>query len=111
MVHGEAEASKALAASIRERFQLDVHIPRWRERLILKPREMSIEAPEEPKAQPDLKVAALNAVLDLENQLKNLRNRVKTPENQDILSEEDVDRLKYIEEELREILTDASNNI
>jgi metallo-beta-lactamase family protein len=35
IIHGEPESSEALASAIRDRFNLDVHVPRWREVLNL----------------------------------------------------------------------------
>ncbi len=38
VIHGEPTSSDALAAAVKERFGLDVHVPRWREVLTLEPR-------------------------------------------------------------------------
>jgi hypothetical protein len=43
----------------------------------------------------------LNAILDLENELKLLRRRMKSREK---IGEEDVDRVKYIQEEIKGML-------
>jgi metallo-beta-lactamase family protein len=98
LVHGEPSASEALAAKIRERLGLDVYIPKWKERLVLKPREMAVEEAAEPEALPDFQAAMANAIVELENQLKNLKKEVRSRKN---MGEDDVDRLKYIEEEIK----------
>lgn len=102
VVHGEAASSEALGKKIEEIYGFKVHVPRRRERLVLKPREVAIEQPEAAEPLP-VKNMMLNAVVDLENELKDLRKRInKEPEEK--ISEEDIDRLKYIEEEFRTIL-------
>ena len=104
VVHGEATASEALARKIVERFGMMVHVPRWKERLILKPREVSYEEPPAPEAPPDVKSAVMNAMVDLERELKALRKRAGSKEMEKKIEEEDVDRLKYIQEELQSML-------
>jgi len=106
LVHGEPSASEALAAKIRERLGLDVYIPKWKERLVLKPREMAVEEAAEPEALPDFQAAMANAIVDLENQLKNLKKEVRSRNK---VGEDDVDRLKYIEEEIRGLIEVWSN--
>ena len=44
---------------------------------------------------------SLNIIVDLEGELKRLRKRLKS--NEEKISEDDIDRLKYIKEELRAI--------
>jgi metallo-beta-lactamase family protein len=98
LVHGEPSASEALAVKIRERLGLDVYIPKWKERLVLKPREMAVEEAAEPEALPDFQAAMFNTIVDLENQIKNLKKEVRSRKK---VGEDDVDRLKYIEEEIK----------
>jgi len=98
LVHGEPAASESLAAKIRERLGLNVYIPKWKERLVLKPREVVVEKAAEPEALPDYQVAMLNMIVDLENQLKHLKKEVRARNK---VGENDVDRLKYIEEEIK----------
>ena len=105
LVHGEETASQTLALKIKERFDLGVHVPRWKERLILKPREVSFEEPEAFEPVPDMKTLILNNIIDLENELKELRKRIKAKESEEKIGEDDVDRLKYIREELQTILS------
>jgi len=105
VVHGEATASKTLAKEIRERFNLTAHVPRWKERLVLKPREVAHEKPREPERAPDLETAMLNTVIDLEKELKALKKRVKSKKIKGGIKEHDVDRLKFVQEELQAILS------
>ncbi len=101
LVHGEPVATETLAGKIRQLLGLEVHIPKWKERLVLKPREVVVEAAPEAEAASDLRGLMLNAILDLERELKLLGKRVKSYER---IGEEDVDRLKYIQEEIKGIL-------
>jgi metallo-beta-lactamase family protein len=102
LVHGEPAASEALAKKIKDLFNLEVRIPRWKERLILKPREVIVEEPPEAEVAPDIQALMLNTILDLEGSLKLLRKQIKSKES---LEEEDLDRLRYVEEELRRVLS------
>jgi metallo-beta-lactamase family protein len=106
LVHGEPSASESLAAKIKERLGLDVYIPKWQERLVLKPREVVVEKAAEPEALPDFQAAMLNAIVDLENQLKQLKKEVRSREK---VEEDDVDRMKYIEEEIKALVEGHSD--
>jgi metallo-beta-lactamase family protein len=100
LVHGEKRASEPLAKEIEARFGLSVHIPVWKERVILKPREVAYEmAPAEKEVQ--YTDAVSNAILDLENELKRLRKAVK--ESKTGPGEEELNRLRYMKEELEAI--------
>lgn len=101
LVHGEPSASEALAAKIRERLGLDVYIPKWKERLVLKPREMVVDEAAEPEALPDFQAAIINTIVELENQLKHLKKELRSRKK---VGEDDVDRLKFIEEEIKGIV-------
>ena len=105
VVHGEATASETLAKRINERFNLEAHIPRWKQRLVLKPREAPYNGPPTEEALPDMQTSMLNNIIDLENELKALRKRVKSRERGDRIDEDEIDRLKYIQEELQTILS------
>jgi metallo-beta-lactamase family protein len=103
VVHGEAAASTALAEKIQERLHLVAHIPTWKERLIFKPRDLAWEAPSPEEAVPDVKTVMLNTIIDLENQLKALRKKVQSAEAERDMGEEEVDRLKYIQDDLKAV--------
>ena len=105
VIHGEATASEALAKKIEDTYNLTVHVPKWKERLILKPREVTIEAAEAPEPLPDMQDMLFNTIIDLENELKALKKRIKSEETDAKIGDDDLDRLKYIQQELQEILS------
>ena len=102
VVHGEALSSEALAEKIRGKLNLETHVPAWKERLILKPREVISETlPEEKEKPENLLQTSLNSIIDLENELDSLKRRLKKKESE--ISEDEIDMLKYIREELQNI--------
>jgi metallo-beta-lactamase family protein len=105
LVHGEPSASESLAAKIKERLGLDIYIPKWKERLVLKPREVAVEKAAGPEAPPDFQAALFNTIVDVENQLKALKKQVQARGKG---GEDHVDRLKYIEEEIKGIVEEWS---
>jgi metallo-beta-lactamase family protein len=106
VVHGEPTASEALARFIHERFGMEVHIPGWKETLILQAEEVVREERRAEAALPDRSESMLRAVIDLENELGRLR-RVLIQRGGDMeIGQDAVDRLQSIREELREILPD-----
>ena len=104
VVHGEPASSQAFADLIRQRFHLDVHIPRWKERLVLKPREVLVQPVEEKEAVTDIPAMMFNAIVDLEKQIKKLKKLISSKNWQEKLTEEDVERIHYVIEELREMI-------
>jgi len=102
VVHGEPRASETLAEKIRADLKLSVHVPRWKERLILKPREMAVEAPGVAEPAPDYGDLVLNAILDLERDLDILRREIKS--GAAAPGEEELDYLRYLREEVQFIL-------
>lgn len=108
IIHGEPTASEILAQKIRERFHLDVYIPRWKERLILRAREVTREAPVQVEA-PDLRDSVLNLVIDLEKELARLRKEVRSNE-QGRVNEEELDRLRFIREEIKAVISEIGNS-
>ena len=67
---------------------------------------MVVEKAAEPEALPDYQVAMLNMIVDLENQLKHLKKEVRARNK---VGENDVDRLKYIEEEIKALVEGYSD--
>jgi metallo-beta-lactamase family protein len=106
LVHGEPKASETLAELLGERLGLVTHIPRWKERLILKPKELTSEKPSEEALPADTKTELLNNIVDLEKEIKALRKRIQSVTSEEGFSEDEVDRLKYVQEELRTILAE-----
>ncbi len=101
VVHGEPTSSETFASRIREKFHMEVHIPQWKEKLILKHKEM-ITGPELREERPlDVDGVFQNTIIDLEKELDRLKRRIK--KSQGRFTEDDIDRLKYIREELKAI--------
>ena len=63
-----------------------------------------MERPEAEEEVPDLENLILNGVIDLEKELKALKKRIKTAAAQKKLSGDEIDQLKYLQEELRSII-------
>jgi len=106
MIHGEQTASETLAQKIRELFHLDVYIPRWKEKLILKAKEVTREAPIHAEA-PGVRDSMLNLVIDIENELAQLKTKIHSMAKAKV-SDEEVDRLRFIKEEIRTVASDFS---
>ncbi len=104
VVHGEVSASETLAREIQERLNLTVHIPQWKEQLILKPKEVAFEAPAAVEALPDIQTMMFNTIIDMENELKQLKKKIKSSEMKAKIGEDDLDRLKYIQDEISSIV-------
>ena len=104
VVHGEITASETLAQEIAEKLNLVTHIPKWKEHLILKSKAVSVDEPVVEKEGPDVTTTLLNSIIDLENELKALRKRVKAGELDKETGEEQIDQLQYIQEELKTVL-------
>ncbi len=51
-----------------------------------------------------MKTTLLNTLIDLENELKSLRKKAKSPKLGKEIGEEEIDRLKYIQDELKSVL-------
>jgi metallo-beta-lactamase family protein len=95
-----------LAKRIEENLHLVVHIPKWRERLVLKAREVAFEKPSVAEPAPDITTIMSNTILDLEKELKALKKRLKSTKQREKIGEDDVDRLRYIQEELQGMLSE-----
>lgn len=104
VVHGEATASEALAGVIHEEFDMEVHVPKWKESLMLKAREVVRKAMPDDEAPTDMSQIMLKKIIDLENEIGRLKKRLEKKEEKTAISEYDVSRLEYIQEELRGIL-------
>jgi len=105
VVHGESSSSLALADSIHRELGLKAYVPSWRESLILKPREMPIEVAAAPEEVVTLGEDMLQVYAGVENEISQLKWRIKRAENREKITDEDIDRLRYIQEELRQMLT------
>jgi metallo-beta-lactamase family protein len=105
VVHGEATASETLAGKIKETFHLEAYVPQWKERLILKPKEMALEVEEEKEIPIDYDQMMLNNIIDLEKELNRLKKRIQEKEMKETINEDDVEKLKYVQEEVQYILS------
>jgi metallo-beta-lactamase family protein len=101
IVHGEPVAAKVLAEKIEEEFNLETHIPAWKETLTLSSgRSVSKETvPEE--AIPEVELAVLNSISDVEAELAGLRKTIEKRGR--TITDSDLKILKHIEESLKDI--------
>ncbi len=104
VVHGENSASVDLAHSIHDRFGLKAYVPSWRETLFLKPKEFAVEVKRVGEERPAIGDGMLKAYEDVSAELERLKWRIKRAENRDRITEEEIDRLRYIQDELQQIL-------
>ena len=101
VIHGEPESSNKFAGKIKNNFGFEVHVPEWRERLILKPREVITEKVSVPEEKAVYYEPAYNSIIDIEKELAGLKKYIK--KNEQDLSEDVIDRLKYILDDLQEL--------
>ncbi|HOJ14913.1 MAG TPA: MBL fold metallo-hydrolase [Deltaproteobacteria bacterium] len=104
VVHGEPAVADAFARLVTERTGMATHVPRWRERLVLKAREFTSEVPAREEGLADMRSDMLAVISDVERRLAQLRVKIDQPAYLGRITEDEVDRLRYIEEELGEIL-------
>ena len=69
---------------------------------ILKPREISVEKPVVEEPAPTMSSALLNTIFEMESHLKVLKKQVES--RQEEIQQDEVDRMKYILEELQDVL-------
>ncbi|MGD8386901.1 MAG: MBL fold metallo-hydrolase [Desulfobacteraceae bacterium] len=105
VVHGETTASQALAEKLKADLGLEAHVPKWKERLIMKAREVLTEEPGAEEAGPDLSQELSRSIDALESELEALRRRIAMKSEEEI-SERDVDAVNYIQEELQAALAE-----
>jgi metallo-beta-lactamase family protein len=106
VTHGEPTASEALARAIKKKFDLDVHVPEWKETLILKPREVVSEIIPAKAAPTDTDRDMLNTIIDLKKELDRLEKQLEKKERKGTINEDDIDKLKDIQNEVKAILAD-----
>ncbi|WP_028315321.1 MBL fold metallo-hydrolase RNA specificity domain-containing protein [Desulfatibacillum aliphaticivorans] len=104
-IHGEPEACKVLAEKIQEKYGLETHVPRWRESILLTPKAVDYELPEqEEDMEPDYYAEMNNVIVSMEKNIRELRRTL----NERLAKEKDGDhgleRLQFIQEELESIL-------
>lgn len=101
VTHGEPTSSQELAVKIRQRFGLDVYVPRWREVLSLDHGEVRPQILPEPVSV-DLRKDMLALAAELEAEIARLKGQLAVKETR--ISEEDVERLRDIREELQAVV-------
>jgi metallo-beta-lactamase family protein len=106
VTHGEPISSEALARAIKKKFDLDVHVPEWKETLILKPREVVSEIIPAKAAPTDTDRDMLNTIIDLKKELDRLKKQLENKERKGTINEDDIDKLKDIQNEVKAILAD-----
>jgi metallo-beta-lactamase family protein len=104
VIHGEPDVADLFARTVNERTGMTTHVPRWRERLVLKAREFTFETPTVEEPAVDLKAEMLSVVSELEGRLAALKARIEQPSARVRITEDELDRLRYVEEELAGIL-------
>ncbi len=104
VVHGEPLVSEEFARLINEKTGLSSYVPHWREKLILKAKEFVVQAPVPEEAPVDLRADMLTVVADVERQLAILKKRIEKEEFRPLITDEEIDRLRYVEEELGGIM-------
>jgi len=101
IIHGEPSSSQELGKKIKSNFGFDAHIPSWRERLILKPREILSEKEIIQEEHINYYDPMYNSIIDIENELNNLKKHLK--QKQQDLGEEGVGQLQYILKDLKDM--------
>ena len=104
LIHGEEQAINSLAQRIRKKLGLEVHIPLWKERLVLKPRQEAEEILSTESPEPDVSTATLNTLVDVENLIKELKKKLQSKEGAEGVDEDDLERLQALYQELRTML-------
>ncbi len=103
VTHGEATASEALAAKLREDLNLDAYVPKLGEKLILEHKKMTSSMEREEKTE-DLQDLMRGTVLELVQEIEALKARFAAKGGR--IQEADIDRLREIQEDLRMIIAE-----
>jgi metallo-beta-lactamase family protein len=105
VVHGENSASHDFAALVHEKLGFTSYVPGWRETLFLKPREFPIEVAA-PAVEEEINLGGdmLQVYQQVARELEQLQGRIHRADGRVKITEEEIDRLRYIQEELQQIL-------
>ncbi|HDP26188.1 MAG TPA: MBL fold metallo-hydrolase [Deltaproteobacteria bacterium] len=104
VVHGELSVSETFAQLVSDRLGFEAHVPQWRETLFLKPKEFPYEVSTIEEKPLDLGAELMSAYADVERELGVLRTRIENQQYRARISDEEIDRLRYIQEEIQSIL-------
>ena len=107
VIHGESISSETLAEKIRINLGMETHVPKWREPLILKPKDIVREEVPEKDYYKDTVQAMQNTMLDLEKKLDRLKKQINKKAEGEEITNDDLDRLKYIQEEIQFMLSQS----
>jgi metallo-beta-lactamase family protein len=102
VIHGEQTASDAFAQAVRQRYGLEVSVPRWREVLRLEPKAEPLDVVPEKVIPHDDREYVLAMIRDLEAALGNFRDRISI-DGKASVSEDDVERLNDLREQLESL--------
>ena len=105
VIHGEPESSKTLAEKAHEELGFETYVPRWKETLFLKRKELAFETRVPEKGALPLPDEMLNTLTLLEKEIAELKKQIGRKEIRGEVGEEDLDRLRYVQEELSNILS------
>jgi len=86
---------------------METHVPKWREPLILKPKDIVREEVPEKDYYKDTVQAMQNTMLDLEKKLDRLKKQINKKAEGEEITNDDLDRLKYIQEEIQFMLSQS----
>ena len=101
LVHGEPRSIEGLAAGIRKQWNLDVHIPQWKEILSLEP-PAGLAGTVPAYAPEDLRGNMLSLAAELEAEIARLKRHL-SEENRPV-SDDDVERLEYLRNEMKTLV-------
>jgi len=102
VVHGEQTAREAFAREVREKCALEASVPRWREVLKLKHREVLPESVPEEVGPEDGRESMLATIASLEAELRKLKKHVREKDMNDV----DTERLKEIHTKIQGIMNE-----
>jgi len=105
VIHGEPESSKTLAEKAHEELGFETYVPRWKETLFLKRKELAFETRGPEAGALPLPDEMLNTLTLLEKEIAELKKQIGRKEIRGEVGEEDLDRLRYVQEELSNILS------
>jgi len=100
VIHGEVTASNALAEKISKDLNFETYVPKWKESLILDSRDLSFEESRVAEIEPDVKRLMIAKLDEIQKRLFTLKSRIESGKDADKITEDDIDRLRYIEEEI-----------
>lgn len=101
LVHGEPRSTEGLAAAIRKPWDLDVHIPQWKEVLKLDP-PAGLASTVPAYAPRDLRENVLGLAGELEAQIALLKKRLSEKDRP--VSEDDLERLESLRDEMKALV-------